>query len=460
VSGTIASRARTIYLRIGSFFSREIWEQRLDELPPRRAAMYSAARIVQRTVHGLLVDDALHVRAAALTYFTVLSLVPLLAFVFAMLKGFGAYELLVAETIRPYVLRLFSGNQALSEALDRVLGFVEQTGVASLGFLGLLTLLYVATRLLRNVERALNELWNARRDRSALEQLRDYVSIIATTPLCLMAAAGLTTAGQARQVLRAAGGTLGLSVVLDQLIAVLGPLCALFLGLLLLYKVMPYTHVQLRSAAIGAALGALAWYLALIAHVRFQIGVARFNALYSSFAAVPIFLAWLHVSWLVILLGALVAATHQNGRSFAQRSRFAAADQASRESICLAAMLRISFRFVSGQSPPTGRALSAELDIHEPLLAMLLEPLVQAGLVLKVEEESKAAYALARPAERIHLKDVLDALRCSPNGGREVPDDARIASLATRLWYELDGEQAHSPANRTLREVIQETADG
>jgi membrane protein len=460
VSGAIADHVRAAYQRIGGFFGREIWDRRLDELPPRRAAAYRAARIAQRTFRGLVLDDALHVRAAALTYFTVLSLVPFLAFVFAVLKGFGAYDLLIAGTIRPYVLGLLSGNRALGQAFDRILSFVEQTGVASLGFVGLLMLLYAATRLLRNIESALNALWDVHTSRSPLEQLRDYVSIIAITPLCLMAAAALTTAGQALHVLRAAGETLGLSVVVDQALALLGPLLALFLGLLLLYRVMPCTHVRLRSAALGAALGAIAWYLVLIVHVRFQIGVARFNALYSSFAAVPIFLAWLHVSWLVILLGAQAAATHQNGRSLAQRARLAAANPALRESICIAAMLRISASFSAGQPPPTVRSQSAELDIHEPLLTELLEHLVTAGLLVRVQGESAPAYVLARPAEQIRLKDVLDALRRPERGPEDFGNQARVGALAARLWHELDCELARSPANRTLRELIEARPDG
>lgn len=456
MSWAITNHARTAYQRITGFFGREIWEQRLDELPPRRAAAYSAARIAQRTFRGLFIDDALHVRAAALTYFTVLSLVPLLAFVFAILKGFGAYELLVAETIRPYVLELFSGNQALSQAFDRILSFVEQTGVASLGFVGLLMLLYAATRLLRNIEGALNELWDARTSRTPLEQLRDYVAIIAITPLCLMAAAALTTVGQALQVLRAAGETLGLSFLVDRALALLGPLLALFLGLLLLYRVMPCTGVRLRSAAIGAALGAVAWYLVLIVHVRFQIGVARFNALYSSFAAIPIFLAWLHVSWLVILLGAQVAATSQNGRALAQRTRLAGADQALRESICIAAMLRICASYVAGQPPVTSDEQSRELDIHEPLLTELLDRLVRAGLLLKVENASAPAHVPARPAEQIRLKDVLDALRRSPERAEDADPGARLGAVAERLWQRLDEALACSPANRTLRELVDE----
>ena len=124
------------------------------------ARRYRALRVLYCAIQGLTGDE-LAVRAAALTYYTVLSLVPLLAFAFAVLKGFGAYDALVQETIRPYILTTLSGNPSLRDAFERILGFVSDTGVASLGFVGLILVLYAATQLLRNVEIALNDIWGA-----------------------------------------------------------------------------------------------------------------------------------------------------------------------------------------------------------------------------------------------------------------------------------------------------------
>src|SRR5689334_1723086 len=90
--------------RARRFVGEDIWHARLEALPARTALLYQSVRVGSTALRGLLFEDALHVRAAALTYFTVLSLVPLLAFAFAVLKGFGAYDALIAETIRPYVL--------------------------------------------------------------------------------------------------------------------------------------------------------------------------------------------------------------------------------------------------------------------------------------------------------------------------------------------------------------------
>lgn len=451
----LLSRARDRAASIARFFSHDIWEKRIDELSPGLAFRYRSARIFYCTFRGLVFEESIHVRAAALTYFTVLSLVPLLAFAFAVLKGFGAYDALVEGTIRPYALQLLAGNEPLRQAFDKLLEFVGQTGVTSLGFIGLLALLYAATRLLRNIEGALNEIWGATSARDWLQQLRDYVAIIVVTPLSLMAAVALTALGQVRDVVRAAGETLGISDFMDRVLSIFTPLAALFVGLLFLYIVLPNATVRLRSAAVGALVGSVLWYLVLIAHVNFQLGVARFNALYSGFAAFPIFLAWQHVSWLVVLVGAQVASIHQHHKSLAKRKRLAHADQALRETICLSAALAITRAFLRGEPPPAREELSLALDSPEELIGELLDRLVANHVIVKTSAPSPG-YALAKPPESIRVKDVLDALRRSPELEPEARlERARVDALAARLLGELDRSLAESPANRNLRELVE-----
>lgn len=453
---SIAAKFRNSYREATHFFRRGVWDTRLSDLPARRARLYAAARILHCTVKSLVFGDTLHVRAAALTYFTVLSLVPLLAFAFALLKGFGAYDVLIRDTIRPYVLHMLEGNEALRTAFERILGFVEQTGVTSLGFVGLLALLYAATRLLRNIEAALNEIWGARTSRQPLQQLRDYVSIIFVTPICLLAGAALTTAGQVVTLLRAAGESLGLGGLLDSLLGVLGPVVVLFGGLFFLYKVMPYTSVRPSSAAIGAIIAALLWFVVLIAHVRFQVGVAQYNALYSSFGAIPIFLAWLHISWLVVMVGAQIGATHQHGRSLAEKARMAQVDQAAREAIALAASLRIAECFLKCERPCSLGELSDALDASEPLLADVIDKMVAGGLVLRVTVTDGAdAYVLARPPRFVRIKEVLDALRSTdPSPRPSSTQEGDFRALAQTLWDALDDAATRASANQSLEQVL------
>lgn len=458
--GEILQRIQQWFRSTIRFFKHDVWETRLSELSPARAFYYRTARILYCTFRGLVFEEEIHVRAAALTYFTVLSLVPLLAFAFALLKGFGAYDVLVQETIRPYVLQLLEGNEALQQAFEKMLGFVEQTGVASLGFIGLLFLLYAATRLLRNIEGALNEIWGARTARDLFQQMRDYVAIIVVMPVSLMAAVALTTFGQAVDLLRAAGEAIGISALLDRVLSLVTPLTVLFLSLLFVYRVLPNATVKLRSAAVGAAFGSVVWYLVLIAHVRFQVGVARFNALYSGFAAFPIFLAWQHVSWLVVLVGAQIASIHQHHRSLARRARLADADRAFKEVICLSAVLEVVRSFMHGTPPPTREHLSLHFDAPDEVMTEMLDRLIDTGVLLRAGAGEDCAYAMAKSPELVRVKHVLDALRRSPSFRPEARRSAGLDRVAAQLWLDLDEAIEHSPANCTLKELVEREDQG
>jgi membrane protein len=447
--------------QVREFFARDIWEARLDRLPARKALRYRAARLLHRTIDGLLVSDTLHVHAAALTYYTVLSLVPMLAFAFALLKGLGGYEALVDDTIRPFVLATFTGNASLRHAIERVLDFVDHTDVTSLGVVGFALLLWAATRLLHNIEVVFNEIWEAPRGRGPIQRLTHQLAILVVVPICLTLAAALGTVTHAVAALRTVQARLGLGGVLEWSVGAFGPLAIVFAALVFLYRIMPNTRVKARSAMLGAVLGSLMWYAALIVHVRFQVGVARFNALYASFAALPIFLVWLHVSWLVVMVGASIAATHQHERSSTQRRRAARANPALREALCLSALIAITRAFIHG-APPRGLCtLCDELDAPEPLLHELLQRAAAAGLLVESdgEDESDPQYTLARAPEHIHVKDVLDALRGSPTEepraiGHERGVDPGVADLLARLETDL----AQSPHNRTLRELAEPPA--
>jgi membrane protein len=203
--------------------------------------------------------------------------------------------------------------------------------------------------------------------------------------------------------------------------------------------------------------GSLAWYGVLIAHVRFQVGVARFNALYSSFAALPIFLAWLQLSWLVVLLGAQVAAVHQNDRSYARATRSARREPVFREVAALAAMLRVAQCFAACRPVPDLDALCDELDVPADLLEPLLRRLARAGLLLQVADETALRFTPAKPLDATRVKDVLDALRLPQ--GCEGGAPFRNVDRAFALWRELDRAAKHAPANVTLAELLASEPD-
>jgi membrane protein len=441
------------------FLSHDVWLERLDRLPRKRAMGYRAARVLHRTLQGLFFSDSLSVRAAALTYYTVLSLVPLLAFVFALLKGFGAYETLVQDTIRPYVRETFSANQPLQQAIDKVLDIVERTGVASLGFLGLVLVLYSGTRLLRNIEGSLNALWQVEGGRGPLQQVTDYLAIIVITPLCMLLAGALGTFSQLASAVRSVGELVSLGDFAVTLFGMLLPAAVVFIGLYFLYLVMPNTKVRAGSALWGALIGAVLWWAVLVAHVRFQVGVARFNALYASFGAIPIFLVWLNLSWTVVLVGAQIAATHQREGVLAQQRRAEASEQVTRETVAVTLMLELARAFSRGDPPLQLAALADRLSVPPPLLRSIISRLSERGFVLQTGPAADPAVALGRAAEGITTKMVLDIMR-RPAGAedRVVAPLENVPPAVAQVLEALDRELERSRANLDLKQLASDAA--
>jgi membrane protein len=441
-----------------AFFAEEVWAAPAGRRGAT-SALFRAGRVAYATVHGFLVDRGT-VRAAALTYYSVLSLVPFLAFAFAILKGFGVYRTFVDATVRPYVRGTFGENAALLGAMERVLRFVDRTDVSALGVLGLVALVYTCVSLLGSVEDALNEAWGARTRRTFLRQVTDYVTLLVTAPLLAVAATAVAAAAQSSRVVLFLRDALGLGAVIDFLlqftsVAVAG------IAFFAVYLILPNVRVRAASAALGAAVAAVAWQAALVLYVRFQVGVSNFNALYSVLSAIPIFLVWMYVSWIVVLLGAHVAASHQNEWAIGQRLRASRADQALREMLAVLVAARVARAFVAGVPwcVPAGTADLVELS---PLTVdETLDALVRGGILARVATPGDARYLPARDVDATRVEDVLAALR------KERDADALRAALerhvAPGLRAVLAGAGEHAREagwNVSLRELADRVGEG
>ena len=337
---------RPLLERLRVFFTEQIWAVRAAELRRGRALLYRASRVGYSTVRGFFANR-LTVRAAALTYYSVLSIVPFLAFAFAVLKGFGAYASFIEGTARPFLRETFGGNPALLGSLERIIQFVDRTGVSTLGAVGLLVLVYTCVSLLSGVEEILNEIWGATTKRSILRQVTDYVTLLVTTPLLVVAAATVATAAQSSRVVLFLRDALQLGGVIDFLLQFTS-LAVVAVAFFAIYMILPNVRTRPLSAAIGAAVAAVLWQGALVLYVRFQVGMSSYNALYSVLSAIPIFLVWTYVSWLVVLVGAQVAASHQNERVVRQQFRARRTDLALRETLALVATAHVARDFLSG----------------------------------------------------------------------------------------------------------------
>ncbi len=444
------STASSVIRRVREYFLQGIWRSRPGELPRGLAALHRASRIGYSTVRGYF-DHNLPYRAAALTYFTILSIVPFLAFAFAVLKGLGAYRTFADGTLRPYVADTFGANPALYEAIERILHFVDQTDVSKLGTFGLLVLVYTSVSLVSNVEVALNRIWGARTTRPFLRQVTNYVTLLVTAPLLVLVATTLSAAAQSSKALELLRRTVGLGPVIDFLLG-LTPVVVVGVALFAIYVILPNVRTRVSSALVGAAVAALLWQGALVLHVQSQMGVARYNALYSVLGAIPIFLVWTWVSWLVVLLGAELAASHQNEEFALQRHRARRADQRLREDLAIAAAVRITQDFLGGGPRRTDAELAELLEVPPPVLEEVLAALVRAGLLARTASGRDIGYVPGRDVDAVRAIDLRDAVRRDPQG-----DDIRagverqLGPEVERVLQAFDEEARLSPHNLTLR---------
>jgi membrane protein len=446
-----ASARRSPLDELRIWFTDRVW--RVGPEAPRglRRALAAVSRVGYATVRGIL-DNRLTLRAAALTYFSVLSIVPLLAFAFAVLKGLGAYTDFVGTTLMPYLQRTFGENASLLAAVQYVFRFVDRTNVSTLGVVGLLTLVYTSVSLLSNIEASFNVVWGARTQRPFLRQVTDYVTLLVTTPILIVVATTFATAAQSSQVVLFLRETLQLGQVIDfalRFTSVVVVATALFA----LFVILPNVHVRPASALIGAAVSALLWQGVLILHVRFQVGIASYNALYSVLGALPIFLVWMYFSWVTVLVGAQVAAGHQNGRAMGERLVRQRVDQALREqlAIVLAAVVTRDFRAGTRRA----EAELAEL-VGLPRAAVddVLGALVQAGVLARAIAGRDTYLLPGRDPSSVRALDVRDALRREPAADAARPAlEAHVPAPLRDVLDGLDQEVRHSARNITLVEL-------
>jgi membrane protein len=451
--------------RVLDFFGETVWSETRPVTGPR-ALLYRICRILHLSVRGFQQDECLF-RASALTYITVLSLVPLLAFTFSVAKGFGFYEKLVRDTVNPFLDRTFgpldtggldavTGSThevrvAFGRLLEIVGNVVQETRVTSLGAFGLVLLGWAVIKLLGTIERSFNHIWRVQRSRSLVRKVADYLTMVIVTPIFLFTATGITAAAQSHGVVGWMRGQLHIGALLDLLVALL-PLLSLWIGFTFVYLAMPNARTRLVSAILGAVVGGTLWWLTLILHVRFQVGVANYSAIYASFAAIPIFLIWVNISWITVLLGAEVCFAHQSEPSYLRVAASRPTDHAFKELLGLRAMTRIGERFLEGGEPWTATALATELAVPERPLQEVLAVLCDRGLLVATPAGKDDALLPARDLESVTVKSVIDALK-GTSGPVDVPATTAVDREIDRLLESLDGEITRSASNATLRDL-------
>ncbi|MDD5138906.1 MAG: YhjD/YihY/BrkB family envelope integrity protein [Verrucomicrobiales bacterium] len=294
---------------------------------------------------------------------------------------------------------------AQMEAAKWIHEFIQKTQSGTLGVVGMLLLVVVAIQMLANIEETFNDIWGVTRGRNWLSRIVLYWTTITLGPLLLAGALGLAGSPHFQATKGAVTGTLVGGFAFQLL-----PLVILWLAFALAYRLVPNTKIHFGAALVGGLVGGTLWHLNGVLGFLFVSRVASYAKVYGILGLVPVFMAGLYFSWLILLFGAQVAYAFQNRRSYLQDKLIENVNQRGREFIALRLMTCIGQRFQGGQPPVSLQKISVELGIPSRLVQQVVQTLLAARLVVETGG-NEPGYAPARPLDTITAHDVLRALR-------------------------------------------------
>ncbi len=436
--------------RILFFLKTGIWRVRKNDVGFFTWFGIRVLRVVLLTLRGF-VENRCQMRASSLTFYSLLSIVPVVAMLFGVAKGFGFQKALEREISKAFAAQGEVASQVVTFA-NRLLDNTRGGLVAGIGFA---FLIWAVLKVLSNTEQSFNEIWGVQEPRTLVRKISDYLSLMILLPLLFVTSSAVTVivSGQIQSVLEQV-----------RLLGYLGPVIRSVLGLLplvvtwimftLLYILMPNTHVRFRSALVAGVAAGTAYQVFQVFYVTFQVGMAKNNAIYGSFAALPLFLIWLQASWMIVLSGAELSFATQNVDTYEFEPDANLASPAFRKLLSLRIVNLLLERFSPGEAPMDEETIAHGLGIPIRLLRQLLHDLVEAGVItsVRLEKEKIFAYQPAFDPERMTVASVLERL---DNRGMENLPVIRSAQL-DQLRHSMESfrrENHDSQENRRLQEI-------
>lgn len=426
---------------------REIWLRDLAVMSRTKAAAVKLARFLWVLVRDLS-DGQLTLRAMGLVYTTLLSLVPLLAFSFALLRAFGAHN-----QLEPFLNRLLVGlGERGPEITAQIIGFVDNIRVGLLGSVGLVILLYTVISLVQKIEDGFNYAWRVPKGRSLAKRFSGYVSVITVGPLLIFGALGIIGMAQSEAAIAWLLELEFVGVVVALLSRFL-PMFMIGVAFTLFYILVPNTRVRFVPALVGGLVAAFLWEFVGSFFASVVVASGRYTAIYATFAAPLLFMLWLYLSWMIVLLGAQVAFYLQNPHFIVPRRGAIELDHALKEHLALAVMYVVARTFRKASPRWTFDAMSRQLHVDHGPLTTVVNRLMQAGLLVTVGDHD--AYAPGRDPRTITLYEIVDATR---HGGALAAHAARGApamAAVDAVQASVDCAVRDALGARTLADLVE-----
>ena len=358
----------------------------------------SSVASVAARVAGAFNHDRVLLHASALTYVTLLSLVPFLALAFAILTGLG-----VPRKLEPWIMgRISAGSE---EVAQRILAYIDNIKVGSLGTVGVIGLLVTVVLVMGNIERAFNHIWGVDRPRRWARKFADFLSVVLVFPFLILAASSLNALFEHGPPSVVGGAARHLWIEVGRLVLYAAPHLFVIAALTVLYIFMPNTRVRFTSAVAGGMVAGIILEVTQGLYFHFQIGAAKYNAIYGAMAQLPVFLVWIYLSWVVTLLGAEVAWAVQIEHGRRRAGGVDLPPASPLECLHIELLRLVAQRFQAGEGASAATQIAALTGLGAATCQAILEGLTDAGLLLS-DDGNPAGYVPARPADTLTLHEV------------------------------------------------------
>lgn len=383
-----------------------IWGARATVLPPWKTYGLRTVRTALIVARDLA-SGQLTLRAMGLVYTTLLSIVPLLALSFSVLKAFG-----VSNQIQPMLLNFLAPlGEKGEEVTQRIIQFIENMNVGVLGAVGLALLLYTAISLMHKIEESLNYIWHIPRPRRLGDRVSRYLSVLLVGPILVFSALGITATVMNIETVREllAIDVLGKAV---QAFSRLTPYLLVIAAFTFIYLFIPNTRVRFGAALVGGAAGGIAWQTAGWLFAVFVASSNNYAAIYSGLAILVLFMIWLYLSWLILLFGASVAFYAQHPEYLYASGGEPRLSNRMGERLALSAMNLVASRYLAGQRMPSLTEITRLLGVPMHVLQMVLDALEQRQLLVQGTDDPPV-YLPARDPSLISVTQVIEAVRAA-----------------------------------------------
>lgn len=362
--------------------------------------------------------------ASALTYSSMLAAVPVLAIIFAIARGFG-FDAIIENKLR-------SSLEANPDIVDTILYFVDSylqntKGGVFIG-IGLIFLLYTLLSLTANIEEAFNTIWYVKRSRTIYRQIIDYFGVFLLLPFVIVITSGLNIFLQTFSTLLPNVQLLSKTTTFFLHVS---PIIFAVLIFMLLFRMMPNTRVKWKNTIWPAILAGTTFMAVEWVYVHYQIKLSAYNAIYGSFAAIPLFMLWMQISWCICLFGAQLCYANQSIHTYAFERISDELSRRYRDTLILLLMSRICKHFSAGLKPYTVHRLAVDTHLPDSLVGILLGELTDTQLLVEAHNEpGDETYYL--PAIDIHRITVGMVMRRIDSHGIENP--SLVWQTSTPEW--------------------------